>query len=173
LSNPFSAQSIRPGAIPFQFADDDSAAQFCERLYFTHQGRGAIIGPHGSGKTTLLRTIQSAWTDVVGAHDPPLLTIDGFEQLRLWKRTRVVFFAKLLNRSILVTAHRPIFGLPTVHRTFVTEDRVRSIIRYCLRDHTDLVPQFETFALSIWPNFSGNLRELLFALYDRYEDIDH
>ena len=53
LANPFATRHVRPGAIPFHFPAETSAAQLVARLRELNW-RGAIVGPHGSGKSTLL-----------------------------------------------------------------------------------------------------------------------
>src|SRR3989442_1545921 len=46
-SNPFSTRFIRPGVIPFVFADGQSPETLVEQLR-QHHWWGQIIGPHGS-----------------------------------------------------------------------------------------------------------------------------
>jgi ABC-type cobalamin/Fe3+-siderophores transport system ATPase subunit len=60
ISNPFSTRFIRPGAIPFCFADPIDRDQQLQRLSGQVLLRQAslIVGPHGSGKTTLLHALR-------------------------------------------------------------------------------------------------------------------
>lgn len=53
--NPFSAQRIRPGVLPYWFADPTRLDQLIEQILA--QPASAIIGPHGTGKSTLLKTL--------------------------------------------------------------------------------------------------------------------
>lgn len=51
--NPFCADRLRPGQIPFVFAHGQSLEQLLEQLEQS-QWCGAIVGLHGTGKSTLL-----------------------------------------------------------------------------------------------------------------------
>lgn len=62
--NPFAAQYVRPGAIPFLFPTGVSPQSLWTK--FSQLGfRAQIVGPHGSGKSTLVRTLlsQPPWVD--------------------------------------------------------------------------------------------------------------
>jgi hypothetical protein len=55
-TNPFATCWTRPGAIPFVFAGDQTAAGLVTRL--AELGwRAEIVGPHGSGKSTLVAAL--------------------------------------------------------------------------------------------------------------------
>ncbi|MCI0492713.1 MAG: hypothetical protein L0Z07_07235, partial [Planctomycetes bacterium] len=55
-TNPFATCWTYPGALPFHFADGQTAEQLVARLA-SQSWRGAILGPHGSGKSTLLASL--------------------------------------------------------------------------------------------------------------------
>ena len=57
--NPFATCWTKPGALPFQFSEGESADQLVSKLA-AQNWRGAIIGPHGSGKSTLLESLKPA-----------------------------------------------------------------------------------------------------------------
>src|SRR5262245_50784564 len=112
-TNPFATRWVRPGAIPYYFADCTNAAPLVEKLKENHW-RGAIVGAHGSGKSTLIsivvplieaagrrvraislhdrqRSLPSEFTGAIrgnnGAVLPMMLVVDGYEQLG-WQARR-------------------------------------------------------------------------------------
>jgi type IV secretory pathway ATPase VirB11/archaellum biosynthesis ATPase len=174
--NPFCTRHVRPGAIPFRFPGGLDAKGLADRLE-ANGWRGQIVGPHGSGKSTLLEALMPELrrrrTVVrVELHDrerrlPPevwatgegtLLVIDGYEQLGWWTRRRV----RRHCRELLVTTHRG-QGLPDLYRTDVTAELVGEIVQGL---HADAVPDL----VRRLAHHRGNLREVLFELYDRYEE---
>ena len=111
VDNPFSSRYVRPGAIPFLFDWEESAAELVARLRDAGW-RGEVIGPHGAGKSTLLQTPLPALKDagrfprliqlqagqrrcqfLAGPWRPrprvTVIVIDGYEQLSWWTRFRV------------------------------------------------------------------------------------
>ena len=173
--NPFCTRHVRPGAIPFRFPDGLDEKGLADRLE-ANGWRGQIVGPHGSGKSTLLEALlpelrrrravvrvelhyrerrlpAEAWATGEGT----LLVIDGYEQLGWWTRRRV----RRHCRSLLVTTHRG-QGLLDLYRTGVTAELAGAIVRGL---HADEVPDLA----SRLAYHRGNLREVLFELYDRYE----
>ena len=173
--NPFCTRHVRPGAIPFRFPEGLDATALVDRLE-ANGWRGQIVGPHGSGKSTLLEALlpelrrrravvrvelhdcerrlpAEAWA----AGEGTLLVIDGYEQLGWWTRWRV----RRHWRALLVATHRG-QGLPDLYRTGVTAELAGAIVREL---HEDEVPDLGRMLAS----HRGNLREVLFELYDRYE----
>jgi hypothetical protein len=98
---------------------------------------------------------------------PSLLVIDGFEQLGLLSRLRVVRHCRRTGTGLLITAHRSV-GLPTLYRTDVTAETASAII-------ADLVPPGGEWVLDGFDiagrlrYHRGSLREVLFELYDRWQ----
>lgn len=183
-SNPFSTRFVRPGALPFRFppgSDAASLAHDLERL----GGWGQIIGPHGSGKSTLLaallphlrqrqtvvtvelHTDRRRWPDLAPLPPPALLVVDGFEQLSWWTRWRVRSLCRRWGWGLLVTAHADM-GLPLLHRTGVDPSVAHEIVAALLSpDEQHLcAPDHLEQALA---RHRGNLRDVLFDLYDIYE----
>ncbi len=190
--NPFSASRVRPGALAYQFSPGESAAGILVRLAECG-GRGAIVGPHGSGKSTLLAAlVEQLESDgrpylLVTLHDgerhlplgrfdweklPPagLLIVDGYEQLGFWARRKLNRLCNSRGWGLLVTAHQSV-GLPLVAQAAATPELAQAIVERLLaagefHAPTPITPQDvqDRFAAR-----AGNLREVLFDLYDLYE----
>jgi hypothetical protein len=188
VSNPFATRFIRPGAIPYYFAQRQDARGLVNDLKM-HGWRGAIVGPHGSGKSTLLVALVPAL--VAAGRNPALTTlrdkqrwlprcsprgwlldeksiliIDGYEQLNRVSRAMLWFQQRVRGFGLLVTAHTDI-GYPTIARTqgelavlhrLIDEELPRDA-RSIARDEINRA--FE--------RRGGNLREALFDLYDLFE----
>ena len=191
FQNPFSAARVRPGASDFLFPAGEDAAALIARLE-NGGWRGQIVGPHGSGKSTLLvalRTVLEAHgrqTLLITLHDGErrlpidlrqsleltagaIVIIDGYEQLGWWSRRQLRRLCDRRRFGLLVTAHQTV-GLPVVASTSTSPELAQHIVDRLLPAdspgdspirHADVA---ERFALH-----GGNLREMLFDLYDLYE----
>lgn len=189
--NPFCTRRVRPGSIDYVFDAGENAAIIVARLEAA-AWQGEIVGPHGSGKSTLLAAIfpeirRAGRTPVlVELHDGqrrlpvklaqllekkdenPLLIVDGYEQLGRWARWRLDFFRRRRGLGLLVTSHRHM-GFPLLCRTRPTLDLAAGIVDRLL----DGVCRKTIFAGEIEAAFCrcrGNVREMLFELYDLYEN---
>lgn len=176
--NPFSTRFVEPAAVPYLFPDGVTAADLVRRLAESGD-RGQIVGPHGSGKSTLLAALLPHLTgrhvrlneaeptlpaDVWELPAEHLLVIDGFEQLGYRTRRRL----RYRPGGLLVTAHRPM-GLPTLYRTDVpAETAARVVDRLLPPDGRGLLDGYDLVARLRARR--GSLREVLFELYDRWED---
>lgn len=185
--NPFSASRVRPGAIGFRFPPGDCLASLIERLRESGWW-GQIVGPHGSGKSTLLATLvgELASTGPIVAcvelHDRQrrlpkefgltrlaagtLVVVDGYEQLSLWNRFRLKSACRRRRLGLLATAHRDV-GLPTLISTATSIALAQQVVRALLADR-DCSIEAEQIAVR-FAKHEGNLREMLFDLYDLYE----
>jgi len=210
--NPFSARSIRPGALPFLFPAGQSAAQLIDRLRLDHWW-GEIVGPHGSGKSALVAALIPAM-EAAGGHvvlvelhngqrrlphdfyraihkrgqnyfpevsspkrhaterkenssDPfCVVVVDGYEQLSFLSRFWLRRCCRRRRLGLLVTAHGSV-GLPELFRSAATLARAERIVSELLRgrpQHVSMQEVAERFS-----RYGGNLREMLFDLYDLYE----
>jgi hypothetical protein len=185
--NPFATRRTRPGAVPFVFPPKESADSLLERL--RAQGWwGQIVGPHGTGKSTLLAALrpllQAAGRQMaeIALHDGQRrlpaefwsgpwtsntqVVIDGYEQLSQWARHRLKWRCRRLGCGLLVTGHAPL-GLPEVFCTRADLDTARQVVERLAGTDSgtvnsqDLTERFQAHG--------GNLREVLFDLYDLHE----
>jgi energy-coupling factor transporter ATP-binding protein EcfA2 len=186
--NPFSTCHIRPGAIPFFFPPGQSAEQLVESLRVENWW-GEIVGPHGSGKSTLLcaliPALRNAGRDplLIELHDGQrrlpvdlrrtdgltentVVIVDGYEQLSLWSRARLKRFCRRRGLGLVVTSHQPA-GMPLLFQTAPSVTLTEELVRFLLHgqpalvDSSDLAQRFD--------RHRGDLREVLFELYDLYE----
>lgn len=181
--NPFSARFVEPGATPYQLPGGLAALV---ARFEAAGGWGEVVGPHGSGKSTLLASLLphlTAWTvrrvrlntseralpaDLWPLPGPrPLLVIDGFEQLGWLARRRVKRECRRAGAGLLVTTHRPV-GLPPLHRTDVTPEALAWVVARLLpADAGGALAGFD--AAARLRAHRGSLRDVLFELYDRWE----
>ena len=186
--NPFAVRHVQPGAAPYLFPDGLDAAAMVRR--FAALGwRAAVIGPHGSGKSALLATLLPALLAVgrppwqIALHDGrrtlpaaawralhvlapgAVVVIDGYEQLGWPARMRVRWLRRRRGHGLLVTAHGPV-GLPVLLRTEVTPGVARRLIER-LRPGSPAPMEAELSARL--RRRQGNFREVLFDMYDEYE----
>ena len=186
--NPFCTRRISPGAIPFIFPPGENAETLVDRLRQAGWW-GEITGPHGSGKSTLLAALTAAIeragrrTVLVALHDgerrlplrlqsdlrlrpPVVLVVDGYEQLGRWSRLMLKRFCRRQGMGLLVTAHESV-GLPHLYRTAVTPDLAGQIVGTLLGGREPpFTPEEVSHCLS---RHGGDLREVLFELYDLFE----
>jgi hypothetical protein len=187
VDNPFCTARVRPGAIPFLFPPGETAADVVAR-FRDHQWRGQIVGPHGSGKSTLLAAllpeIERAGRAMVliTLHDgqrrlpfdpaeraqagSTVVAVDGYEQLGAWRRLGLRRLCRRRGLGLLATSHAPI-GLPTLLRTEPSPAIARRIVATLLGDDAASISPAEIDAA--FARHGGNIRELLFGLYDLYE----
>jgi hypothetical protein len=152
--NPFSSCHVRPGAVPW-FGD-------LEALYSRWHAlgqRAQIVGPHGTGKSTLLAHLAlRAKRDGI--------TVTALDDATVRSPVRLAY-ARLRHRHLLVTAHRDL-GLPTLYETRLDLAGARAVLGHLLRGHRVTGPSDEALR-ALLTKHGGNLREVLFDLYDQYE----
>jgi DNA replication protein DnaC len=188
-SNPFATRFVRPGAATYLFPDGQSGEQLVQKLAEC-DWVGQIVGPHGSGKSTLLFTLMPLLAahgrrpTLVTLHDgqrrlpedaeavidlgpPALLVVDGYEQLSRWRRRVLERRRRRAGTGLLVTAHEPV-GLPNLLSMTPSLDAAKRIVRRLLTGQTDRLIADDDIARS-YEQCAGNLREMLFALYDTVE----
>ncbi len=185
--NPFSTRHVRPGALPFLFPPGQDAEGLVETLR-ARGWQGAIVGPHGSGKSALVAALVRALEQAgrkailielhdgqrrlpidlrrVDARASAVVIVDGYEQLSHWNRWRLRRQCRRRDFGLLVTSHQPT-SLPLLFRTSTNAALAQEIVRLLLGGQTDFV-EADDLAERLECH-GGNLRELLFELYDVYE----
>jgi hypothetical protein len=186
--NPFSTRHVRPGAIDYHFPAGQDADRLVERLR-GNGWRGQIVGPHGSGKSALVATIKKSLeragqpTLLIELHDRQrrlpvssgrlrnlargtVVIVDGYEQLASWRRFVLKRFCRRQGLGLLVTAHRSM-GLPDLTRTTTSVALAGRLVAQLLSQHPSMVAPEEIHHR--FHRHRGNLREVLFDLYDLFE----
>ncbi len=183
--NPFRISEV--GAIEFLTPVGDSWPEILARL--DRFGlRAEIAGPHGSGKSTLLRRITGELERRGFATHAMRLCADeprpGVRECRAWLRSAprdaviVVDGADLLSRfawqtisrrsransGLVITTHRRGL-LPTLIEPETSVELLEALVARLLGG-SDSLPRRELVAL--YRAHGGDLRECLFALYDRW-----
>lgn len=187
-SNPFSTRYVRPGALPYLFCDESTAESVVGRLAVLG-GRAQILGPHGSGKSTLLAALIEplasagrpavVWTLHEGQRCLPrdwqadaieqqarTVIVDGCEQLWPWHRAQLKRQCARRGWWLLITTHRDL-GLPTLYVTQTSPELARRVTRSLLPPGQGAIT--DEMVDDCYRAAGGNLRETLFALYDRFE----
>ncbi|MBI3201389.1 MAG: hypothetical protein HYZ29_07580 [Myxococcales bacterium] len=170
--NPFCAARFAPGALPWIGDDLDALAGRALVPGARHQ----IVGSHGSGKSTLLvelerRARRQGWSvlRVRGSRGlgprsrADLLLVDEYEELSVWGRLRVRRWAG----AVVVSAHRDV-GLPTLCQRQASVALAEAIVAR-LAAGTDVVPPSAGELGALLGRHAGNVREVLFELYDQVE----
>ncbi len=189
--NPYSSRFVRPGAVAFLYDDGATAESLVDR-FLALGGCGAVVGPHGSGKSTLLSELQCelrrrgfdvaavelhdgarGWKGFGASASGPrtVVTIDGFEQLSTWRRWFVRVRLKLAGARLLATMHEA-GAWPVVYRTRPSREQALHIARrlsalHASEEDADRIAPDEVARL--FDAHQGNVREVLFRLYDLYE----
>jgi hypothetical protein len=189
--NPFCTRCIRPGAVAYCFPAGVSIEDLVDRLCINHW-HGQIVGPHGSGKSTLLariltaveqagrqpvffelhdgqRRMPSDWrrkTELSAVTAPVIVVVDGYEQLSVWSRFLLKRYCSRRHFGLLVTSHVPV-DLPDIFRTSTSLEMAQQVVRQLIQKKQMKI-SMEIIA-ELFARHGGNIRELLFDLYDLYE----
>lgn len=189
--NPFCTRRIRPGAVTYCFPAGVSVEDLVERLR-RNRWRGEIIGPHGSGKSTLLSRFLAALEQagckpiLFDLHDgqsrlprdwrgkikltassaPSIVVVDGYEQLSRLSRFLLKRYCRIRSLGLLVTSHLPT-GLPKIFLTSPSLEMALQVVGQLMQNEQITIPA-EIIA-ELFTRHGGNIRELLFDLYDLFE----
>lgn len=178
-------------------------------------GMAAIVGPHGTGKSTLLHSLRNRLRDHYSSlawfrlHQqcrglpaacevfarpaarsclPRCIVIDGFEQLSLVQRWRLI--ARYRRRrfpcsksdptadACLVTMHRDHIGVETVYRTAWCGRQVRQLTRAKLQSLPEplrrrmlVCAERRAEQVERLPHARRSVRDYWFCLYDDFENL--
>lgn len=97
-----------------------------------------------------------------------IIVIDGYEQLSWLQRWRLKRLCNRNDSGLLVVTHNDV-GLPTLCTPKVTPTLTKRIIDGILTDREYSVDEQEV--ADLLAQHGGNLRDVLFDLYDRYEQV--
>lgn len=185
--NPFCTRRVRPGAIPFLFPPGQDAESLVARLQ-ANDWWGEIVGRHGSGKSALLATLiphielAGKRPMLVELHDgqrrlpfrmnrddrfqsSAVLIIDGYEQLSRWSRFLLKRHCRRRGIGLVVTAHVSV-GLPELYRTEPTPELAKRLVAQLV---PSALPCSEADVAASFTRHCGDVREMLFEMYDLYE----
>ena len=188
-SNPFATRFTRPGALPFLFPQEQTPQTLVDALAAAGWW-GEIIGPHGSGKSSLLAALlpEIAARGRRAVHialsqgerklpsDPPgqaewtqdtQVVVDGYEQLSWFSRRGLKARCRRQKSGLLITAHEPC-GLPGLFQTAPSLELAQSIVRQLLPEGDETIALGEI--RQAYEQQPGDLREMLFRLYDLYQN---
>lgn len=186
--NPFATRSVRPGIIPYRFANGYSITNLIDTLR-QQNWRGEIVGPHGSGKSTLIQSIIRGLHDIgrqerlitlrSGESRLPVsgadlqtwgadtqVIVDGYEQLGGWTRTLINRVCSRQGCGLLVASHDSV-GLPLLVRTSPSLELIQEIVREI--QPCNPLRVFDRDVELSFHRHGGNVREVFFELYDLYE----
>jgi DNA replication protein DnaC len=193
--NPFSTRRVRPGAVDYCFTEAAGLEELIDRFQ-RNLWRGEIVGPHGSGKSTLLysfltaiqqtgrnpilfelhngqRRLPKGWRQKIelsALSGPAIVVVDGYEQLNGWNRFWLNRYCRYRHVGLLVTSHSSV-GMPELFRTSPSIETAHKVVERLMQHEqtkfsTDLINE-------LFEKHRGNIRELLFDLYDMYEQQNH
>ncbi|MCH7728569.1 MAG: hypothetical protein IH991_19115 [Planctomycetes bacterium] len=187
-SNPFSSRFMRPGAIPYLFPQGADVDRLILKLQRNHWW-GQIVGQHGSGKSTLLHSLAPeltrcgrsvcwftlnscspalpATTEMTNEwNDATQVIVDGYEQLSARQRRWLKRLCRRNACGLLVTSHDTV-NLPEMFRTSIDLHCAYRVVKELLPAECCLISLDDIDTACI--RHGGNLREVLFELYDLYE----
>ena len=180
--NPFSSCFMNPEGQSRIFLPVEKIG----KRWQTQKWWGELVGPHGTGKTTLLHALLR-WAEAQGIqfriytlHDgqrrlpqgwasgtmPDVYVIDGAEQLSWLSRTRLVRHCRRQGCGLLITTHASL-GLPELYTTLPADAATLRRVVEAIAG-TEHVPNPE-IAQQLVKQHQGNLRLMLFDLYDQWE----
>lgn len=176
-SNPFSACRVEPGAIPLMKL---SAGELYDR--FAGLGRTAqVVGCHGAGKSTLLShfarearirgeavsLVRASRSGFPWSRGCSLLIVDEADSMPSWMTAGVRLACGLWGTGLLICVHADC-GVPTLTCMEPDLPTTRGIVDYLCRGWRIRVPDDDELR-GLMDRHAGNLRAVLFTLYDWYE----
>lgn len=189
--NPFATRWVRPGAVEYIFPDGIDTHHLIAQLR-SQAWWGQIVGPHGSGKSTLLcnllphiehaggcihrfrlfegqRRLNVTSAETRSWYGQTQIVVDGYEQLSRWSQFKLKQTCRRRGSGLLVTAHRSV-GLPDILSTSTSLDTALQLVSRLLASHPGAPAVISNGDVArCYERLQGNLREVLFALYDLYE----
>ncbi|MFO0761548.1 MAG: ATP-binding protein [Byssovorax sp.] len=187
--NPFATHRHRAGALAYRFAEGISIAARFEAL-LAGAGQAQIVGAEGTGKSTLLAALAREaerrekkplfWLVphdgmVPGLHPAQapgraILFLDEADRLSWLRLQWLRYTCRRAEIALVAATHRPL-GMPTLFETRVDEALACAIAAEVL-DRSPEAPRLvhAEEAGPLLGSLGGNMRAVLLALYDRYEE---
>ncbi|MDO5554778.1 MAG: hypothetical protein Q4G68_13550 [Planctomycetia bacterium] len=168
--------------------------EYLADTFLERSSRAQLVGPHGSGKSTLMQELRRILTergtrilslelhdgtrcldcetlqrmDTFLASGGGCIFLDGFEQLAYIQRLHFRTWCRAAGVGYLISTHRAALGIPVLFRTVPSFRITRRVVDYLLDDSCFSVS--EDGLVALFRRHQGNIRNVLFDLYDRYED---
>ena len=134
--------------------------------YFTlHDGRRTLPREFWERQNTLVAQFPDG-----AMQEPPLAVVDGYEQLSLIQKMRLRRTCRKGRSGLLITTHAPAWRLPVLLRTETTDATLQYIIGHLFRDLPNIEPPDKSLCRALFDRHQGNLRNVLFDLYDHCEE---
>jgi hypothetical protein len=125
-------------------------------------GRVAVLFTLRDDQTRLPVSLRQL--DQHGARS--MVVVDGYEQLGRLSRWRLIGHCRRRGYGLLVTAHGN-SGLPVIFRTEPDLATIERIVERSLPPHGGRICRADL--QRAWRRHGGNVREILFELYDLFE----
>ncbi|MFO0612135.1 MAG: hypothetical protein U0414_06095 [Polyangiaceae bacterium] len=187
VHNPFNAADHAPGALPWFESTPGELAGLVDRA-LEARAPMQMVGAHGTGKSTLLVHLEAAarerGSNVVlfrgsrgaplrrvlslrGSSARPLVLVDEMEELGALTRIATLAAARLAGGAVVVSTHRDL-GLDTLVTRAIDARTAARVVDHLLvaSRRTDLRPLSMRVLDSTLARHRGNLRDVLFELYD-------
>lgn len=137
------------------------------------QQRWVVPGIRWFRLTHQQRSFQAIWNDSRRHWRPQLaIVVDGYEQLQLWSRWRLLKRCRQLRCRLILTSHRRSLAVKTLWRTDVSPELGCRVIAQLLERNQANIPEDTCTQEHIAARLKrqgGNFREVLFELYDLAE----
>jgi hypothetical protein len=182
LHNPFSSERVEPGAIPF--LSEGACVATAVLSQALSQRAVQIIGPHGSGKSTLLAHVAEiarardldvvhCRTNLPGSLPAGLALLDeadspGGAIYRPLGLRRILARCRRSSCAVIVSTHADL-DLPTAWSLSPNLPTVRRVVDNLLQGWP-IAPPPDSVLLDLLERRQGNLRLVLFDLYDWFEE---
>ncbi len=191
-SNPFRSANIRPGANKFLFTDPEA---WHNMLIALQEHRCCeIVGGHGTGKSTLFHQLTATceswgWAvrrhvvdprrpagerlslDLIPGADQPglqrLRAVDGYEQLPRGQRRAIGRHCQEQGERLLITCHTG-EGFHRLHQTHVDTSLADRVVAAILQREGVAWAVKRATLDQLLSQHDGNLREVLFAVFDLF-----
>jgi len=100
---------------------------------------------------------------------PPIAVIDGYEQLSLDQKMWLRMACRKGRCGLLISTHSPAWRIPVLLHTKPTYKTLQHVIKHLFSEIPDIEPPDESLCRSLFEQHHGNIRNVLFDLYDHYE----